>query len=264
MRLLKSQLTTTTPAFPLLAELTLSPVVATNGGSDFSATRRFAFAFEAAYCDSFPTGHQDTDYAATSLGFGDIDPERSDLVFARNADRFKNRHNLSLTSETQTTQRLSFSRNSLLQLILRNPQDGCVSDIFVVKLELGDMPPNTRTILRQKSYRTVPDGGKYLAKLLEIPLVRSYDSDAKRQRIRLAGPIRAAFSFNRSNLRYTSSRRADATTVEPPQKTLTILEFPSNPKYYAEHGSWREKRSESVGSDADSTRRFFQHGSLCL
>lgn len=271
--------------FPLLAELTVSPIVS-SVSTDFSATRRFAFAFEATYCGQ---AEDLNNFAATSLGFGRIDPACSDLIFARNAQRFASRVNLNLTSASQAAQKLSFSRTSLLQVILKNLQDGAVADIFVLRLDLADMPANSRTILRQKVYRSSPtsSGGEettnssssdpvksdqsqsYLAKEIEIPLVRSYDLECKRQRIKLSGPIKVAFSFNRSNLRYAS--KANTAGVERAQKSTTLLQFPATEKYFSllhtlpHHPSETRKRASSSSSSmAAPSDRFSQHGSLCL
>lgn len=197
-----------------------------------------------------------------------IDPVASDFVFARNSERFLGRANLSLTSASQAFRKLTFSRSCLVQCILRNPQDGAVADIFVLKLDLCDMPANSRTILRQKVYRTCLDedgqDATYLSKMIELPLVRTYDQDAKRQRIRPSGPIRVAFSFNRSNLRYTCLRRGDnGDGVERAQKTQTILQFPSTEKYFSlRHAPSSSK--EPAPTQPANPQRFSQHGSLCL
>ena len=258
--------------FPLLAEMTVSPIVSAVS-SDFSSTRRFAFAFEATYCGQL----EDFDgFAATSLGFGRIDPLCSDLIFARNAQRFANRFNLSLTSASQAAQKLAFSRSSLLQVILRNPQDGAVADIFVLRLDLSDMPANSRTILRQKVYRSpgaeredselksISSGNQssYLAKEIEIPLIRTYDAESKRQRIKLSGPITVAFSFNRSNLRFPG--KANASGVERAQKTTTLLQFPVEKKYFSLQTLPTSLESLKRTSSLNSSDRSSQHGSLCL
>ncbi len=256
--------------FPLLAEMTVSPIVSAVA-SDFSSTRRFAFAFEGSYC-----GQRDDcdNFAATSLGFGRIDPLFSDLIFARNAQRFAHRANLSLTSASQATQKLAFSRASLLQVILKNPEDGAVADIFVIRLDLSDMPSNSRTILRQKVYRTPEHreegepksfnstNQSYLAKEIEIPLIRNYDPESKRQRIKLSGPITVAFSFNRSNLRFPG--KANASGVERAQKTTTLLQFPLEKKYFSLQTMPTSLDSLKRTSSLTSSDRSSQHGSLCL
>jgi hypothetical protein len=236
--------------------------------SDFSSTRRFAFAFEATYCGK--TADFDG-FAATSLGFGRIDPFCSDLIFARNAPRFSSRSNLALTSAGQAAQKLAFSRSCLLQVILKNPQDGAVADIFVLRLDLSDMPANSRTILRQKVYRTpgtetedsdLSSGSSYLAKEMEIPLIRSYDAESKRQRIKLSGPIAVAFSFNRTNLRF--SGKANASGVERAQKTTTLLQFPVQKKYFSLQTLPTSLDALKRASSLTSADRSSQHGSLCL
>lgn len=232
----------------MTAELSISPIVSSGNSSDYTSTRRHTFSFVSAYCHPEDSGTFDS----TSLAHGHIDPQ----------------------TQPQSKQ-VTFSRCSLLQLILRNPEDNSVAGIFVVKLELSDMPPDSRTILRQKAYKSkclVESGAEnscdkatdYLAKFIEIPLKRIYDSDANRQRILLAGPIRVAYSFNRSNLRYTSPRRSDASAVEPVQKTRTVLQFPSaSLKYFPLESSTKNVRSNSLTTDS-LEKRSFPHGSLCL
>ena len=230
--------------------MSISPVVSPGSSSDYTSTRRHAFKFDSAYCQT--DGTSPTTFDATSLAHGHINAQV----------------------------KVAFSRCCLFQLILRNPEDNSVTGIFVVKLDLLDMPPDSRTILRQKAYKSkclfndhegtgtgsnscdrAPD---YLAKFIEIPLKRIYDPDANRQRILLAGPIRVAFSFNRSNLRYTSPRRSDASAVEPVQKTKTVLQFPSlHQKYFPINNEKISTRSNSLRTDSLDTRSF-QHGSLCL
>lgn len=251
------------------AELSISPIVSSGNSSDYTSTRRHVFKFESAYCHDNNDGRSPSTFHSTSLAHGQIN----------------------------AVGKVCFSRCSLVQLILRNPEDNSVAGIFVVKLDLSDMPANSKTILRQKAYKSkclelgVGDGAggtggicdsapDYLAKLIELPLKRIYDSDVKRQRILLSGPIRVAFSFNRSNLRYTSPRRSDASAVEPVQKTRTILQFPSSTqKYFSietsttttnESSSTTNSpannnimRANSLNSDSRDTRTF-QHGSLCI
>lgn len=245
--------------FKMVAELSISPIVST-GSSDYTSTRRHVFTFESSYCQA--DFSKESNFDSTSLAHGHIDPSES-------ADQQDN---------TGKRKSVTFSRTSLLQVILRNPQDNSVSGIFVVKLELSDMPPESRTILRQKAYKskclsdpseidTAPD---YLAKFIEIPLKRSYDPEAKRQRIILSGPIRVAFSFNRSNLRYTSARRSDSSAVEPVQKTRTILQFPcKDQKYFplvtdTNVSINNHDRLRSNSLTTENATRSFQHGSLCL
>jgi len=266
----------------MLAELSISPIVAT-GSSDFSSTKRHTFAFESAYCGSgsaIVAGGGGDLFAATSLAHGRIDPLESEGIFSK------------YSHMTATSKRSSpgnpgviFSRSSLVQVILRNPQDGIVAGIFVIKLDLSDMPPESRTILRQKAYKSkqhstdqIQVGSEdYLAKYIEIPLKRCYDSAANRQRIRLAGPIRLGFSFNRSNLRYTSARRTDTSEVEPVQKTRTLLQFPSTSRKYFPlvEGKTDDNPTDPNASKVPSSKftranslttenntRSFQHGSL--
>lgn len=248
---------TNNPKFKMIAELSISPIVST-GSSDYTSTRRHVFAFESSYCQADFLSREPSSFDSTSLAHGHID---------------------TLNSQDSVNKRKSvtFSRCSLLQVILRNPQDNSVAGIFVVKLELSDMPAESKTILRQKAYKskclsdasdvdTAPD---YLAKFIELPLKRSYDPEANRQKIHLSGPIRVAFSFNRSNLRFTSPRRSDASAVEPVQKTRTILQFP------CEHQKYFPLRTDSTTTNnhdrlrsssltTESATRSFQHGSLCL
>lgn len=239
--------------FKMIAELSISPIVST-GSSDYTSTRRHVFTFESSYCRAdYPTNSGSFD--STSLAHGHIDPT---------------------ISEISSKKPVTFSRCSLLQVILRNPQDNSVAGIFVVKLELSDMPAESKTILRQKAYKskcladeseidTAPD---YLSKFIEIPLKRSYDPEANRQRIHLSGPIRVAFSFNRSNLRYTSPRKSDASAVEQSQKTRTILQFPfKDQKYFPLLTSTAKTNHDRLRSNSlttDNSTRSFQHGSLCL
>lgn len=275
--------------FPLLAEISISPVVSTTS-SDFASTRRFSFAVEAAYCNESPNLNSDNihansssnnNYTATSMGFATIDLDQSDRIYSQNFLKFPtppHRHNIAVTKKM-----MSFSRSCLVQIILRNPQDSIVSDIFIIKLDLSDMPPESRTIIRQKSYKstnvsstststttsTNPEDLKltYLSKAIEIPLIRTYDSDSQRQKIRLTGPIHVAFSFNRSNLRYTSVKRGEngkSSGVETVQKTTTVIQFPSaSQKYFPLNDSPRNPVSRA-DSLTDETIRSFQHGSLCL
>lgn len=254
----------------MLAELSISPVVSPGSSSDYTSTRRHAFKFDSVYAH-IPADTLSSTFSATSLAHGHLIPPS----------------------------KVSFSRCCLLQLILRNPQDNSVAGIFVVKLDLLDMPPDSKTILRQKAYKskclldTKSDNNcdtadDYLAKFIEIPLTRSYDPEANRQRILLSGPIRLAFSFNRSNLRYTSPRRSDASAVEPVQKTRTILQFPSsNQKYFplgvsrvngisgmngismssnsssnTQSNTRSNTRSNSLRPEYLGTDRTFQHGSI--
>lgn len=247
----------------MLAELCISPIVST-GSSDYTSTRRHVFNFDSSYCQgSSPSSTLSlSSFDSTSLAHGHID--------------------------TTTKGIITFSRSSLLQVILRNPQDNAVAGIFVVKLDLTDMPPDSRTILRQKAYKTkslqnneqIDTASDYLAKFIEIPLTRSYDSIAHRQRIHLDGPIKLAFTFNRSNLRYTTPRRSDASAVEPIQKTRTIIQFPSDlqkyfpifPKHIALNNNDNSDNTSSpknhdrlrASSLTDNVTRSFQHGSLCL
>lgn len=258
----------------MLAELSISPIVST-GSSDYSSTRRHVFAFESAY------SHADADstsFDSTSLAHGHIDPNRSDDLFAA----------LNRPDPNTRRRNVSFSRCSLLQVILRNPEDNSVAGIFVVKLDLSDMPGDSRTILRQKAYKSKcledcasGESADYLAKFIEIPLKRTYDNEANRQKITLAGPIRVAFSFNRSNLRFTTPRRSDASAVEPVQKTSTILQFPSiHQKYFPIHpqtttqvqisetaaatATTVQDRQRSNSLNSENIHRSFQHGSICL
>ena len=248
---------TTDHKFKMIAELSISPIVST-GSSDYTSTRRHVFNFESSYCQADSSNNSSFD--STSLAHGQIDP--------------------TTTTDLLSKKYVTFSRCSLLQVILRNPQDNSVAGIFVVKLELSDMPAESKTILRQKAYKSkclrdesgIDTATDYLAKFIEIPLKRSYDPEAKRQKIHLAGPIRVAFSFNRSNLRYTSPRKSDATAVEPTQKTRTVLQFPcKDQKYFpllidktpkASVTNHDRLRSHSLTSE--NATRSFQHGSLCL
>ena len=239
--------------FPMIAELSISPIVSSGNSSDYTSTRRHVIKFDSAYCQ--PASPQPSNFDSTSLAHGHIEPQAG------------------------SKSKVTFSRCSLLQLILRNPEDNSVAGIFVVKLDLTDMPPDSRTILLQKAYKSkclleddIRSGNSpcdnspdYLAKFIEIPLKRVYDPDANRQRILLAGPIRVAFSFNRSNLRYTSPRRLDASAVEPVQKTRTVLQFPSQTlKYFPiEAAPVGNLRTNSLTTDFLDNRSF-QHGSLCL
>lgn len=270
----------------MLAELSISPIVAT-GSSDFSSTKRHTFAFESGYCGirsrNAPTDDQ---FAATSLAHGRIDPTDSDrIISAHPGVNFAKRPSATLS----TGNGVIFSRSSLLQVIIRNPQDGVVAGIFVIKLDLSDMPPDSQTILRQTAYKSkqlqqhsLKACEDYLAKYIEIPLKRCYDSNAHRQRILLAGPIRVGFSFNRSNLRYTSARRTDTSEVEPVQKTRTVLQFPcSERKYFPlqthpesiDSGNDRNKNTANMqfsppsiarsnSLNTENSTRSFQHGSL--
>ena len=324
--------------FPIISELSISPIVST-GSSDYSSTRRYVFAFESAYCgaDLNRSFSGFSDFDATSLVHGHIDPAISDLVYAHNTSKFtvplnkrkggstnsgsglsngisnidlgtsnsssKNNTNINNCTCTNTNinnctntninnsknttisgrNSVIFSRSSLLQVILRNPQDGSVADIFVIKVDLTDMPADSRTILRQKAYKskslsesgtgsvtaTFDSAREYLSKFIEIPLKRSYDPESNRQRIVLSGPIKVAFSFNRSNLRFTTPRRSDASAVEPVQKTRTVLQFPlESQKYFSlplQHSSFKNHdRLRSSSLTTDNSTRSFQHGSLCL
>lgn len=244
--------------FPMTAELSISPVVSSGNSSDYTSTRRHTFTFDSAYGRS---ADDSGTFDSTSLAHGRIDPP----------------------PQPPQGKQVTFSRCSLLQLILRNPEDNSVAGIFVVKLDLSDMPPDSRTILRQKAYKSKclsedPNNSRdkaadYLAKFIEIPLKRVYDPEANRQRILLAGSIRVAYSFNRSNLRYTSPRRSDASAVEPVQKTRTVLQFPSaSLKYFPLESSAAAAattmnasaaRANSLTTDS-LEKRSFPHGSLCL
>lgn len=254
---------TTDNKFKMIAELSISPIIST-GSSDYTSTRRHVFTFESSFCRADSSTNSSFD--STSLAYGHIDPNQPPPPQPPD-----------LSSKKWVT----FSRCSLLQVILRNPQDNSVAGIFVVKLELSDMPAESKTILRQKAYKSkcLKDDGDgidtatdYLAKFIEIPLKRSYDPEAKRQKIHLAGPIRVAFSFNRSNLRYTSPRKSDATAVEPNQKTRTVLQFPcKDQKYFPlitdktpTTSITNHDRLRSHSLTTENTTRSFQHGSLCI
>lgn len=230
-----------------MAELSISPIVSSGNSSDYTSTRRHTFTFDSAYCQVDNNNSGTGTFDSTSLAHGHIDPQGK---------------------------KVALSRCSLLQMILRNPEDNSVAAIFVVKLDLTDMPPDSRTILRQKAYKSkclieapgnaCDTAADYLAKFIEIPLKRAYDPEANRQRILLAGSIRVAYSFNRSNLRYTSPRRSDASAVEPVQKTRTVLQFPSASfKYFPIESSTKNTRSNSLTTDS-LEKRSFPHGSLCL
>lgn len=317
-------------SFPMLAELSISPVSSSSAPtSDFASTRRHIFAFNSSYCgvefsneNTNSNDNNNNSFIATSLAHGHIDPLLSDEIsLMSNCEQIKindsnNTNNIKSTTNTNTSNSISlntnntvtFTRSCLVQVILRNPQDNHVAAIFVVKLDLADMPPETRTILRQKSYKTKcidedrtdcncdcdrnqcnhqpkirinSSTEDYLVKFIEIPLKRSSDpiSGSSRQRIQLSGPIRLAYTFNRSNLRYSAPRNTDIYGVEAPQKTRTILQFPSkHQKYYtlrdcdlkkkplsidADRNNLNNQRSSSLPTDNSPTRSF-QHGSLCL
>jgi hypothetical protein len=246
--------------FKMIAEMSISSIVST-GSSDFASTRRHAFQFDSSYCRADSSAVSDS-FESTSLVHGHIDATTLDL---------------------SSKKPVTFSRCSLLQVILRNPQDNSVAGIFVVKLDLSDMPAESRTILRQKVYKSkcladeseIDTATDYLSKFIEIPLKRSYDPEAKRQKIILAGPIRVAFSFNRSNLRYTSPRKSDASAVEPTLKTHTVLQFPLKDQKYFPLTSDNDNNNNTLAKTnhdrfrsnsltTESATRSFQHGSLCL
>lgn len=262
--------------FVMLAELSISPIVST-GSSDYTTTKRYVFAFESSYCQAdFPS--KESSFDSTSLAHGRIDPVRSEELFSSYPIIPRP------SSTCVNKKKITFSRCSLLQVILRNPEDNSVAGIFVVKIDLSDMPTDSKTILRQKAYKSkclnndqissvhkTDIAQDYLAKFMEIPLKRTYDPEANRQRISLSGPIRVAFSFNRSNLRFTSPRRSDASAVEPVQKTRTVLQFPSiQQKYFpihpeiSNHKDEEKERIRSNSLNSDNSTRSFQHGSLCL
>ena len=255
----------------MLAELSISPIVSTVS-SDYSSTRRHIFAFESTYCQTdFDISSSSTSFDSTSLAYGHIDPIRSEELYTLNP----NIHIPATTITAAKKRTVSFSRCSLLQVILRNPEDNSVAGIFVIKLDLSDMPPDSRTILRQKAYKSksladdqrdhIDKASDYLVKFIEIPLKRLYDAEANRQRIILSGPIRVAFSFNRSNLRFTSPRRSDSSAVEVVQKSRTILQFPSiYQKYFPIDPVPAQERQRSNSLNTANTNRSFQHGSLCL
>ena len=97
------------------------------------------------------------------------------------------------------------------------------------------MPPDSKTILRQKAYKskclldTKSDNNcdtadDYLANSLKSfnPVLRSGSQPTENP------PFRShclAFSFNRSNLRYTSPWRSDASAVEPVQRPGRFCNF---------------------------------------
>lgn len=106
-----------------------------------------------------------------------------------------------------------------LQLVVRDGK-GMVGKVFLLRVELAKMPPQSETILRQRHYylNSLDPGWEYLQHGLQVRLRREDDSS----RIRLVGSIRVIFSFNQAA---TISRTAAKDSIlAPPSSAATDVQ----------------------------------------
>jgi hypothetical protein len=156
-----------------------------------------------------------------------------------------------------------FPDRSRLQVILRSAEDGAVVKVFLVSLDLSDMPSDSHTIIRQTSTSITLDSRlgrrRHLAHALQFPVqrlsayqrTRTVDINgvekiggARREgKIQFNGRIRIVTSLSSSaSLLLAGEKPVFPTGVEEFLEITT--HFPENPKYYPNRHNPRSKPDE--------------------
>lgn len=90
---------------------------------------------------------------------------------------------------------ISRRRGVTLQLVIRHGETGVVGKVFLLRLDVGDMPERSQTLIRQKHYYcNSKDGRPVLQHALQLSVTRGEGSGTTR----LQGSIRLIFSFNQA------------------------------------------------------------------
>lgn len=118
-----------------------------------------------------------------------------------------------------------------LQVVVRSAEDGSIAKVFLLTLDLEDMPAGSKTIVRQTGISHTLDGASYgihsdTAHLLQFMVRR----DGER-RLRVVGRMRMVLSLTKSATLFNKGRMTFPTGSEEYLELRTEL---PDPKYFVE------------------------------